>query len=478
MFLKIIKHEWRCLFGEKSFYFVVLFFALVIGYAVQNGAGWVAERTEQSRVLAAEQTKDLDDKKQKVVSGLKGSVDPGEFEPDPADPYSIGMSLQQVSLPLRKTAAISIGQADVLPIDAGVTISTLQRTIAEKDGFENPLSFLAGRFDLSFVIVYLLPLFVLALSFNVLSGERENGTLQILMAQPMSLSRLLTGKLVASFVIVFMLFGVVTAGSLAISGVFSDSSALPSLALALVVVAAYIAFWFALSLLINSFGHSSATNAIAAAAVWLVIVLILPSLLNVAIGAIYPVPSRSEIIGAVRNVNLDMRKDGSRLLSEHYQDHPELMPKGEKPDLSDFGLAFVYIQREQKKRVAEVESKFDEQLRNQQSLVRKIRFLSPSVTTQEALNDLAGTGLDRYDDFKRQVSSFDQAWADFFVSRIFRLEKLSAADFDSIPRFEYREEPFVGVAARTLSGAGFLIATAILMFAFAARKLRNYEIGA
>lgn len=478
MILKIVKHEWRCLFSERSFFIFALVFAVVIGYAVQNGASWVSERTQQSRVLAAEQSKALEDKKQKVISGFKGSAAPGNFEPDPADPYPIGMSLQQVSLPLGKTAAISIGQADVLPIDAGVTISTLQRTIAEKDGFENPLSYLAGRFDLSFVIVYLLPLFVLALSFNVISGERENGTLQILMAQPMQLRRLLTGKLAANFFLVTAIFGVVAAAALAVNGIFTESSALPKLALAFVAVASYIAFWFALSLLINSFGYSSATNAIAAAAVWLVIVLVLPSLLNVAIGAIYPVPARSEIIGAVRNVNLDMRKDGSRLLSEHYQDHPELMPKGEKPDLSDFGLAFVYIQREQKKRVSEVEERFDQQLANQQSLVRMIRFLSPSVTAQEALNDIAGTGLDRYADFKTQVKDFDKSWADFFVPRIFRLEKLSAGDFDSIPRFEYRDEPLAGVAARVLTGVASLIATAALLFALAALKLRNYEIGA
>ncbi|MBK8149180.1 MAG: hypothetical protein IPK58_13480 [Acidobacteria bacterium] len=49
-------------------------------------------------------------------------------------------------------------------------MSTLQRTQADKDGFENPLGFLAGKFDPSFVLVYLLPLVILALSFNVLSG--------------------------------------------------------------------------------------------------------------------------------------------------------------------------------------------------------------------------------------------------------------------------------------------------------------------
>ena len=425
MFTKIIKNEWRNLFAENSVLILTVGFASLLCFGIYNGAKWVKERSEKSEVLLVAQEKDFAEKKEKTAKGFKGSFEPGKFEPNPADPYSIGMSLQYAVLPFTPTAIFAVGQSDVLPIDTGVTISSIQRTIAAKEIGESPLSFLAGRFDLAFVIIYLLPLFILALSFNILSGERETGVLQILLSQPLSLKSLLTAKLTAQFVLIYALVLIVTLTGLLLSGVnFSAEGFLVRTILWLAVAFGYTLFWFSLSVFINSFGFSSSTNAVACSAVWLILVLVLPSLLNILVSAVYPVPPRSELIAAERSVNLDMRKDGKRLLSEHYQDHPELMPKSEKPDLNDFGLAFVYVQRLIKGKMDDAQEKFNNQIEKQQNLVGKLRFLSPSIVAGEAINDIAGTGLNRHKHFRSQVREFDKSWADFFVPKIFRLEKL------------------------------------------------------
>jgi len=171
-----------------------------------------------------------------------------------------------------------------------------------------------------------------------------------------------------------------------------------------------------------------------------------------------------------------MRRDGSRILAEHYQDHPELMPKDGKTDLEDFGLAFVLVQREQKQRVDAVEARFAEQLANQQSLIRSFRFISPSVIAQEASNDIAGTGLSRYQYFRAQVKQFDTAWADFFVPRIFKKDNLTTNDFDSVPRFVWSEEPKDSVGMRAGVGILYLILISAVLLIVAFRKLGNYRL--
>ncbi|MGQ0541955.1 MAG: ABC transporter permease, partial [Blastocatellia bacterium] len=467
----------RNLFAERSFLLLAVVFAILIVYGTFNAVSWINDRSKQSQALLAAQEKDLAEKKEKTAQGFKGSTTPGNFQPDPADPYAIGMSLQYAVLPFTSAAVFSLGQSDVQTIDQGVTISTLQRTKADKTGFENPMSFLAGRVDLSFIIVYLLPLFVFALSFNVLSGEREQGILQLLLSQPLKLKNLLAAKITAQFALICGLVSIVSLATILLGVQQIDSDLVVRTLLWLLLVAAYAAFWFALAVFINSFGLSSAANAVTASAAWLILVLILPSLLNVAISAAYPVPSRSELISAIRDVNLDMRRDGSRLLAEHYQDHPELMPKSGKADTEDFGLAFVYIQREQKNRVAEVEDRFAAQLAGQQSLVRKLRYLSPSIIAQEASNDIAGTGIERYQHFRAQVKEFDAAWADYFVPKIFRQEKLSLSDFGSIPRFAYREEAIATVAYRALTGGLFLVIVSMVLVLATVRKLASYRTG-
>ncbi|MBK7709084.1 MAG: DUF3526 domain-containing protein [Acidobacteria bacterium] len=370
---------------------------------------------------------------------------------------------------------MSTGQADVLPIDAGVTMSTLQRTQADKDGFENPLGFLAGKFDPSFVLVYLLPLVILALSFNVLSGERESGTLHLLLSNPLGLARLISAKMTAQMAIIYLITSTVIAAGLAIAGGIYQEDLGLRIGLTLVIVFGYSLFWFALASMVNVLGHSSATNAVVCSAMWLLFVLIAPTLINVAVSAVYPVPSRNETISAAREINLDTRRDGSRLLAEHYQDHPEMMPKEGKANLNDFGLAFVLIQSEQKKKVDAVEDRFSAQLARQQELVTRLRFLSPSIVAQEAANDIAGTGLDRYQRFRKQVKEFDQTWSNFFAPRIYRQEQLTTADFEQIPRFRFDEESDRSLAVRVGGSALFLLLISGTLFGIASNRMAVYR---
>ena len=99
MFTKIIKNEWRNLFAERSFLVLAIVFAVLLGFGIYNGAKWIKERSEKSKTLLVAQEKDFADKKEKTAKGFKGSFEPGNFEPDPASPYSIGMGLQYAVLP-------------------------------------------------------------------------------------------------------------------------------------------------------------------------------------------------------------------------------------------------------------------------------------------------------------------------------------------------------------------------------------------
>src|SRR5688572_16475081 len=114
MFLRIVRTEWRNLFAEKSFLILVVAFALLLGYGIYNGAAWIEERERQSTTLAEKQENDLEDKKAKTARGYKGSTVPGSYEPDPSDPYTIGMGLYTAILPFAPSAVFSLGQSDVL----------------------------------------------------------------------------------------------------------------------------------------------------------------------------------------------------------------------------------------------------------------------------------------------------------------------------------------------------------------------------
>jgi ABC-2 type transport system permease protein len=467
MLLRIIKHEWRDLTADRTVWLIAVVFATLIGYGVFNGASWVNTQRERAEKLIRQQEEKLAEERYRLIGGAGQSA---------SDTYALGVSLQYATLPFTPAAVLSVGQSDLLSATAGVSVLSLQRTQADKTGFENPLSFLAGRFDLSFTIVYLFPLFILALSYNLLSGEREQGTLQLLLSQPVSLKSIALGKAALRALVIFGLVAPLSLIGLILSGAdWRGAGFLSRLLLWIMAVVAYGAFWFALALMVNATGASSATNAVALAACWLLFSLIVPSLLNVAVSSLYPIPSRAELITALRDVNLDMRRDGGRLLSEFYQDHPELMPEGRGPDVNDLGLAFVTIQQEHKRRTGEVEARFELQLAKQQQFVNLFRFLSPAVVMQEALNEIAGTGLPRYQRFRQQVAQHDRRWTEFFLPRIYKNAKLTAADYDAAPRFRFVEEPSIALARRAgVSLVGLLLPT-LLIGALGLRALKKYS---
>lgn len=474
---KIIKNELRNLSLDRSIPALLVVLGVLLAYGLFNASKWVEARSANGAELIAAQERTLAEKRDQVAAGFTGSNEPGNFVADPTDPFTIGAELQHAVLPFLPSAFFAVGQSDVLPLETGVSIVARPGTKADKTGFENPLSFLYGRFDAAFVVVYLLPLLILALCFGVLSGEREQGTLQLILSQPVSASELLFSKLFAQFVLIgatltLALFaGFILAGSPP-----SSSDLLINTALWVILVTAYAGFWFSVGAIISSLGYSSSTNAVAAASAWLLFVLIIPSLLGIAVSAAYPLPPRGEVTAAVRNINLDTRRDGEKLLSEFYQDHPELIPKDGGVDAKNLRLAYVFIQAEHKRKIAEIEAEFDEQMHCRQGLVSMFRFLSPAIITNEALNDIAGTGLARYTNYRRQAKAFDVEWSEHFQTKIFRKEKLVPEDFDSVPRFSFQDEPMREKALRVLGGTAVLFVAAAFLFWYAGRRLYRFRI--
>jgi ABC-type transport system involved in multi-copper enzyme maturation permease subunit len=64
---------------------------------------------------------------------------------------------------------------------------------------KNPEASMFGELDVTFIISTLYSLFAFLLSYNMISGERENGTLQQILSNPVKRSTIYIGKLIGGF---------------------------------------------------------------------------------------------------------------------------------------------------------------------------------------------------------------------------------------------------------------------------------------
>jgi len=433
MLRRIIGHEWRLMAADRTLLALSLALVVLVGYALVNGAGWTRTQSKAVQtVLAADQAR-LESLRDILVEMEAGRAQAPSTFNDPSFPAPVGRSLgaRAVVMPPGPLAATAVGQSDLFPSYAVVSTASGDPFL-RTPGLENPLHLLVGSFDLAFVIVFLLPLLVLGIGYGMVSREREDGTLALVLTQPVAVTGLVWGKVLARGLPVLGLVAALTVVGLLLVGVRpGEPGAASGLLLWFAVVAAYLAFWLVLAALVNLLGRSSSENAMILATAWLTLAILVPAGLNVTATLLYPVPSRAEMIGAEREAAREAQEEGAQILAAYYQEHPELA--GEAPDMENFAARSWAIQEEVEARVRPVRERYDLQAARQRELLRSFRFLSPSLVAQEALQDVAGTGEPRYRAFREQVAEVQREFREFIGSRIVRGERFTSSDVDRLP---------------------------------------------
>jgi ABC-2 type transport system permease protein len=474
---RIAWHEWRSLMADRTLVVVLFVLTAAAVYGLYNGAQWVAFQHETIGATQAEERSRLERLRRDAGEAEAGRIKVSPFR-DPRSPAVLGRGLgaRYAAMQPAPLAPLVVGQSDLLPYYFKVTTDA-RETVTAATEIENPHRLLTGRFDLAFVIIYLYPLLILALAYNLLSGEKEQGTLALALSQPIALSRLVAIKVGARAAgLVAIVAALALAGLMATSTGLSDWSTAVRFLLWVAAVAAYGAFWFALAVLVGALGRGSAVNAMTLAGVWLGLVLVVPASVNLVAATLYPVPSRVEMVQAVREASDAATAEGSRLLAKYYEDHPELAADNSEQAMRDFNFVRVAVNDDVERRVAPALQRFDAQLARQQRLVGRLRFLSPAILAQEAMSDLAGTGVARHRHFLALVDDYHQEWRAFIVPRIFR--RVSILDHDVLPRFAFRDEPERSVVARVVMNVGALVMPAVVLAVVGFRRLRRYPLTA
>ncbi len=376
-------------------------------------------------------------------------------------------------MPATGLSSFAVGQNDIQLSYIPVTSNSII-TVTRDSELGNPVNLKRGAFDISFVVIFLLPIFILAISYDMLSSEKERGTLAMVLSHPVSLRKLMLSKVLSRAAIILAVILAAGFGSLLTVGAsLSSPDTWVRFGLWLSATLLYSMFWFGLSVLVNSVSKNSSTNGVILAGSWLVLVVVAPTLISVLATTTYPAPSRFEFITASRVVQTQVEKDYMKALDKYYYDHAEFAPKGSEADFLATSLA---KNDAVEKAMMPLYNKFRSQLAKQDEMVANFQFVSPAIMMQRTLNDASGASAARYSHFIDQVVDFRQVWTKHFTTRFLAGKPLRSADYRHFPKFEYREEPVsavVGRAAPSLIGL-FALMAAVMGGAFAA--LRKYQV--
>lgn len=328
-------------------------------------------------------------------------------------------------------AAFSIGQRDVNPYTLKVRMLAVEGQLYDTE-LSNPVSLVTGNLDLSFVFIFLLPLLIITLTFNILSGEEESGIWRLVASQPISTFKILLLKFSVRYLGVFVLVMVLMAlAVLAFS--LSIDEALFDIVGWLIF---YISFWFLVVLGIVSLAKNSNFNAVSLLSIWIFMVILIPAFANVVISNRIPLPEALSTTVTQREAyheKWDMPK--STVMVPFYNDYPQYSHYSLPED--KFTYAWYYAMMYAADKEAEQSSEvLFEKLEKRYTAGKTLGYFLPSLLLQNKFNEVAKTDLNDHIHYLKSVKNFHRNISEFFYPYVFELTLPKDIEWQNLPRFE------------------------------------------
>jgi ABC-type transport system involved in multi-copper enzyme maturation permease subunit len=307
---------------------------------------------------------------------------------------------------------------------------------AEKDyGINNPIALLFGKIDFYFIITIILSLLAFMVTFNSITGEKENGTLRLMLANAVPRWNIIFAKITGSYTVFLVSFlvgiisGLVLLTLTTSVPILSANYLVPFLVI-MIISLLFLFILFNMGILLSIKTKNSGASITASLLLWILIAIIIPKVSPMIAQIIYPIETE-EVVTKQKN----MKRDEIRL--EFDKIRGELMKnimsdRGINLEARDFwtigndseSQAALNIYDE---KIVEVKRKYDEiensaiviiekdyhnQQLVQQSISKNISRISPIGCYTYLISDLTNTGLLELSNIEsnaRQFTSFTES---------------------------------------------------------------------
>ena len=255
--------------------------------------------------------------------------------------------------------------------------------------------------------------FVILFTFDAIAGERAQGTLSLMMSNPISRGQMLFAKYLGAF---FTLMVPLTIGILMNLLIIYLSESIPLSSedwLRILGMVGLFALHISIFIFLGLFFSSRVSNAITSLVwlllTWVCLAFIFPSLLGLFVGTLDPIPS-IERVSSRKRTQLANIEDEFRPMELLEVTKLSEAPSPENPSATRRWA--TYFTRRYETRAQITDTHVDQQFR-QVRLARELTQISPIVCFQYAMEGLANTGIVSYMDFVKQVRRYRQTFIDF-----------------------------------------------------------------
>jgi ABC-type transport system involved in multi-copper enzyme maturation permease subunit len=324
--------------------------------------------------------------------------------------------------------------------EGGDTGRAMVHTLMPKGTFfatrPNPRTFklpVVPPLDWSFIIGALFSLYVILLGYNAVSGEKEDGTLRLVLSNPLGRLRLLTAKYVS---IVSAAAAALLAGALVdlvliaiLAPQILTAYGLSRIALVLAMALAYVSLFTFLSLLVSSLIHKSSLVLLTLLAVWVLFSVVIPSSASVLMEKLSNAPRE---IQAARMLQPTMQRE----VWAKIEDIGKRAERGEFKTEEEIRAAANRAYEEGQVKLNQFYEDFDRTQRQRLGAARNLSRVSPAMMFRYAAESLVQSGPVGEDDFLRQLREYSRVYDAYILKKLGKAVQTSNFMMSSIITFK------------------------------------------
>lgn len=453
----------------------VLWIAVLL-FATNNTTVIEREQKQQQQKVAREQAERLAKHIPLMDSFATGKKAAVEFWDDARNAYDIGTAygkryLVKEALPL---APLSVGQSNLHY--SVVTISTLPDSwfvaLKKANYLSNPHNSIFGDFDVASAIVMLLPLLIVAFNFSLLSAEKEDGRLPMLLAQGLSVRSFLQSKILFRFIVTTALTWLVVLIAFYVNG-FSFFLNGGSVLFFTLLLFLYSALWHLACMLVNLFRKSSDYNAGILFTAWISWVLVIPAISTALVSAVKPIPGKVKLIDEVRETLTAFDQKNSQILDQFYTDHPQFVVTDSSKMMPLFMYKYMIKYRNTLNALTPMMNEYKEAALSQSQTGAYLSALSPAMLFQEAADEISGHSQTQFLLFQQYADAVNLDWNNYFGPLALANHYLTTEEFENLPVPVYQTS--VSTSKLTWLVIG-LLGWLLVLLLFVRRKFNHYKL--
>ena len=471
----LLKIQYWFFMKQKINYLLLLAFLMAGVYGLHQGFAFKAKQIAAIQLFRDDKNKNLN----VMIEGFYADTTKAEGKTAYKKVTSPNSSNWYITLPAYKmpitTAIYSIGQGDVFPYYYTIKIESFFMQLFKQGEIANPLRSLVGHFDISFWIIYLLPLLILILCFNALSAELDNGNWRLINSQGVSARQWLQSKFLLVGLCIAILLLIVFVGGIILNYFYFNQTPAFNDVLFFISASLYLIFWLSIIYLINASGASTSINALYSGILWIAICIVMPALVTTLVEKTVAVDNITVSCMSRRPQGSKFDDDafGVKTIKQLGEQQTQYKQASVKTTSAGFRLAVYMAYHELLDDTNKVEvQRYFHNIEKRQTLTNASCIINPAAATDGIFSGLAANDAFANHQFVWQIKAFHEKLHKAYFPALFFDRSLQISDYKNFPVF--KNEVAKSISIMTFVNLVLLLSLIFISVTLANKKLENY----